>query len=116
MLADHVVARGTEALAAAIEYEKKVKGVYAQALEKTQDRSGRRILSTLAEEEQGHIDYLRSKLGEWTREKKLTLEDIDVVAPRAAERAKEIQTATEALPDPVVKDELALLEQIREVQ
>ena len=84
--------------------------MYAEALGKTQDPSGRRILSTLAEEEQGHIDYLKSKLDQWIRQKRLTLEDIDVVAPRAKERAKEIQTAKEALPDPVVKEELALLE------
>lgn len=50
------------AIRKALEYEARVKGVYAKALEQATDPVGRRVFQTLADEEQGHIDYLESKL------------------------------------------------------
>jgi rubrerythrin len=50
------------AIRQALEYEARVRGVYAKALAQAADPVGRRVFETLAGEEQGHIDYLQSKL------------------------------------------------------
>lgn len=51
-----------EAIRKALEYEARVRDVYASALEKARDPVGRKVFDVLAEEEQGHIDYLQHKL------------------------------------------------------
>ena len=51
-----------EAIRKALEYEARVKAVYANAVEQARDPVGRKVFEVLAEEEQGHIDYLEHKL------------------------------------------------------
>ena len=51
-----------KAIKTAIEYENKVKNVYAEAAKSTQNEIARSVFEKLAKEEQGHIDYLESRL------------------------------------------------------
>lgn len=53
------------ALITAIGYEKRAAGVYAQALEETANPAARRVLALLADEENGHVSYLESRLELW---------------------------------------------------
>jgi len=53
-----------EAIKTAIEFETQVRQVYRNAAEGASDPVGKRIFKVLAEEEQGHLEYLRSKLDE----------------------------------------------------
>lgn len=54
-----------EALSAAIAYEHKVRDHYADCARKATDPKGQRIFAVLAREEQGHVEYLETRLAEW---------------------------------------------------
>lgn len=51
-----------QALEISLEYENKVRDHYRKGVEKIQDPIGRRIFTTLAKEEQGHVDFLNNRL------------------------------------------------------
>jgi rubrerythrin len=70
-----------EAILMALEYEKKVRDAYVQAAEKAGDQIGRKVFETLGKEEQGHIDYLQSRLDEWKKTGKVQAEDLGTVVP-----------------------------------
>jgi len=55
-----------EALKVAIGYEHKVRDHYVNGAEQILDAKGKKVFETLAKEEQGHVDYLESRLAEWT--------------------------------------------------
>jgi rubrerythrin len=54
-----------EALACAIENEHKVRDHYAECARRTQNAMGQRVFSTMAQEEQMHVEYLETLLVEW---------------------------------------------------
>ena len=54
-----------EALTVAIDYEHRVRDHYARGAEALFDPRGKKVFETLAREEQGHVSYLESRLGEW---------------------------------------------------
>ncbi|MDP8238777.1 MAG: hypothetical protein P9X24_06790 [Candidatus Hatepunaea meridiana] len=54
-----------EAIISALDYERKVRDYYFQASKNTDDPKGREIFGALGEEEQGHVDYLESRLKRW---------------------------------------------------
>ena len=70
-----------EAIKTAIEFETQVRQVYRNAAEGASDPVGKRIFKVLAEEEQGHLEYLRSKLDEWKKSGTLTAKRLDSVIP-----------------------------------
>ena len=70
-----------EAIKTAIEYETGVRDVYADAVERTTDPVGKRILGVLANEEQHHLDYLRSRLEQWKTTGKVTAEGLKTTLP-----------------------------------
>jgi rubrerythrin len=72
-----------EAIKTAIDFEIKVRDTYKEACESATDDKGRRIFQTLADEEQGHIDYLESRLGEWQKTGSITKEELTTVVPAA---------------------------------
>ena len=45
------------------------------------DETGKRIFRVLGEEEQGHIDYLQSKLDEWQKTGKVTADKLETIVP-----------------------------------
>ena len=70
-----------EAIKTAIEYEKKVTATYAQAEAKAADPVAKRVLTVLAGEEKRHVEYLESRLGEWTRTGKVTAAALGTALP-----------------------------------
>lgn len=54
-----------EAIATALEVEQKVRDHYAQTAKECPDEKGKAFFTLLAREEQGHVDYLKSRLAEW---------------------------------------------------
>jgi len=70
-----------EAIKTAIEYETRVRDVYADAVEQTADPVGKRILGVLANEEQHHLDYLRSRLEQWKTTAEVTTEGLKTAIP-----------------------------------
>lgn len=60
-----------EAIKTAIEYENKVRDLYAEATAQAPDEVGKRIFELLTKEEQEHVDYLQSRLDEWNKTGKI---------------------------------------------
>ena len=84
-----------EAIKTAIEFETQVRHLYRNAAEGTSDPVGKRIFKVLAEEEQGHLEYLRSKLDEWKKSGTLTAKRLDSAIP-SRERISKGISALEA--------------------
>jgi rubrerythrin len=82
-----------KAIKTAIEFEKRVKEVYKEASQRAQDSVGKHVLEVLAEEEQGHLDYLHYKLDEWQTTGKI----IPTVLPTKIPSKKAIEKETEKI-------------------
>ena len=54
-----------KAIQTAIELENEVRDVYRAAAQEAGDPVGKRVFTVMADEEQGHVDYLQSRLEEW---------------------------------------------------
>jgi len=74
-----------EAIKTGILFEKKVHATYVGAEKRAEDPVAKRVFATLADEEQGHINYLESRLREWQKDGRLAGEKLRTVLP-AAER------------------------------
>jgi rubrerythrin len=70
-----------EAIRTAIEYEIRVRDTYAEAMDEATDDQGRKIFKVLADEEQGHIDYLQSRLEEWQKNGAITAAELRTAVP-----------------------------------
>jgi rubrerythrin len=70
-----------EAIKTAIDFETKVHRVYADAVERSKDETGRRVFQVLADEEKNHLAYLNSRLEEWREKGKITVKDLDTAIP-----------------------------------
>jgi rubrerythrin len=57
----------SQAIAVALEFEKKVRDHYLRGAREIADPRGRRIFAALAHEEQQHVDYLDHCLDLWTK-------------------------------------------------
>jgi rubrerythrin len=70
-----------EAIKTAIEYETKVRDVYKEAQQQLDDAKGKRVMEALFSEEQGHLDYLNSRLSEWEKTGNLNIVDLETLIP-----------------------------------
>ncbi|MCD6163189.1 MAG: ferritin family protein [candidate division Zixibacteria bacterium] len=70
-----------KAIKTAIEYENKVKDIYAEAAKNSQNEIARNVFRKLAREEQEHIDYLESRFIEWQKTGKVSLEKLKTIIP-----------------------------------
>ena len=70
-----------EALTTAIGYETKVRDHYMEGAGKILDPRGKKMFTTLAREEQGHLAYLESRLGEWQKTGKVTTPALQTELP-----------------------------------
>ncbi|UCE60261.1 MAG: ferritin family protein [Phycisphaerales bacterium] len=76
-----------KAIQTAIKFENEVRDVYKAAAQQAADPVGKRVFSVMADEEQGHVDYLQSRLEEWNKTGK-----IDPVALETAIPSREVIT------------------------
>jgi rubrerythrin len=70
-----------EAIRTALSYEHRVLAVYREAAESTAGPVGRDVFESLAEEEQGHVDYLEAKLEQWRQTGRITPTELKTVLP-----------------------------------
>jgi rubrerythrin len=87
-----------EAITTAIAFETRVRNTYQDAMKSATDKTGERVFRLLADEEQGHLDYLQSRLEEWRGTGKLTPEKLKTVIPPQEtidERAKSLSAKLE---------------------
>lgn len=105
-----------EAINTAIEYEEKVRDVYFAAREEAANEVGNRVFRILADEEQGHVDFLYHKLEELKKSGKVTSEKLESALPSPAA----IKEAAESLGNRLVsndrENELKLLRKAFQVE
>ena len=105
-----------EAIKTAIEFEIQVRQVYRNAAEATSDPVGKRIFKVLAEEEQGHLEYLRSKLDEWKKSGTLTAKRLDSAIPSREKISKGISALEARRPGDERGGELQMLSRALDVE
>ncbi len=69
------------AIKTAIEYETRVRAVYAEAAEMIADETGKKVITALADEEQNHVNYLKTRLRQWHEQGTLVPERLNTVVP-----------------------------------
>jgi rubrerythrin len=82
-----------EALSGAIAYEHKIRDYYAGCAKKITDAKGQRVFAILAREEQGHVEYLETRLAEWKTDGSVKTAELTTLLPPAAwvlEEAKKL--------------------------
>ncbi len=99
-----------EAILTAIEYETRVRDHYLMSAERIRNKAGRRIFELLANEEQGHIDYLLACLGTWRRDGSVGTFSLFPTAPSAAELRKALVPVAGRQPSEVLDDERQVLD------
>lgn len=88
-----------EAIVTSLEHEKKVRDHYAWAAGESGDPKGKAFFETLAKEEQGHVDYLESRLEKLRGSGALDSPPIGTVLPSAelvAKGARMIEASAQA--------------------
>jgi len=70
-----------EAIKTAIAYEEKIRDLYRQAANKTEDPVAIRIFNALGDDEEGHIAYLNDRLRQWQHTGRITAEKLEAGIP-----------------------------------
>jgi rubrerythrin len=76
-----------DAIKTALDFENKVHALYEKAAHEARDATAKKVFTVLAQEEQGHVAYLESRLAEWQKDGHLSAEKVRTVLP-SAERVK----------------------------
>jgi len=99
-----------EALTIAIEHEHRVRDHYRRGVEEILDPQGKRVFETLAREEQGHVDYLESRLAELTHRGVISAPEVATVLP-SPDFVSQARASIQKGPEPTVavQSELDLL-------
>jgi rubrerythrin len=106
-----------EALTVAIDYEHRVRDHYARGVEALFDPRGKKVFETLAREEQGHVSYLESRLGEWQARGHVDSPELPTILP-SADWVQQARTRIAGTPAAAVANqgELDLLKQALDLE
>ncbi len=105
-----------EAIQAAIEYETSVRDVYGSALDEAKDPVGRRVFKVLADEEQGHLNYLEHKLDELKKTGTVTPETLETCIPSPEAIRRGVGQLEERISDEDHGREIEMLKKARDVE
>ena len=97
-----------EAIKTALEFENRIRDLYREAVESTDDPEGKKIFQDLADDEHDHVRYLESRLDEWEKTGKITIEKLESKVP-----GKEaIRKKAEELKSKITEDHRGLKQQM----
>jgi len=99
----------TEAIQTAIGYETKIRNLYQDSAASTQDPTGIRVFSLLAEDEQRHLDYLHHKLAQWHETGMIRIDDLKSIVPPSRVIRKEMAALKKTLSKEDRTDEKRML-------
>ena len=105
-----------EAIKTSIEYETKVRDVYRDAVARAETEDGKRLFRVMADEEQHHLDYLESKLGEWGEKGEVTPDGLKTALPPAGTIEAGIAVLEDKVGDGAGKIEIEFLEKALAVE
>jgi rubrerythrin len=69
------------AIKSALAFENRIRDLYLEAVESTDEPAGKKIFQALADDEQRHVDYLESRLDEWQRRGQITIARLASIVP-----------------------------------
>jgi len=105
-----------QAIKTALEYEQRVRDTYRDAIKKMKDAVGRKVFQVLADEEQGHVDYLQNRLAEWTKTGTVTPATLATAIPSPEQIAAGVKQLKQPLKRIDHSVELELLKKALEVE
>ena len=88
-----------EAIQTAIEMENEVRDVYQAAAAEAVDPMGKRVFTVLADEEQGHVDYLENRLEDWRKTGKVNPVALDTVVPSGEVISEAVDSVSQGMSD-----------------
>jgi len=88
-----------KAIQTAIELENEVRDVYRAAAKEAADPVGKRVFTVMADEEQGHVDYLQSRLEEWRKTGTVNPVALETVVPSREVIAEAVDSVSESVSD-----------------
>ena len=97
------------AIQTAIDYETKVRDLYRDAVDRATEETGKRLFGVLADEEQGHLEYLTFRFDEWERTGKVRSPELATKLPSREQIAAGVARLEQALGDKDWSVELDLL-------
>jgi len=98
-----------KAIQTAIEFENEVRDVYKAAAKEAVDPVGKHVFTVLADEEQGHVDYLQSRLEEWRKTGKVNPVALETAVPSHEVIAKAADSVSGSISDVDRVTELRML-------
>ncbi len=106
------------AIKTALEYETGVHKIYLEAMNKTSDPDAKRIFKVLCDEEMGHVEYLRDRLGEWQKTGKVKVKKLGTSVPAQQVINKGLQDLRKTVKPKTTKQspELELLKKALEAE
>lgn len=99
-----------EAILTAIEYETRVRDHYLNSADRIRNRAGRHVFELLAGEEQGHIDYLLARLGQWRRDGTIGLFSLTSSLPTGDALQSALKSVQQLEPRDILDDERQVLD------
>ncbi len=81
-----------DAINTSIQYENKVRDVYADAVSRTTSSDGKKLFQLMVDEEQHHVDYLEGKLHQWKESGVVSPEGLVTAIPSKEDIAAGIAT------------------------
>lgn len=105
-----------EAIKTAIEYEIRIRDLYAEAAQKTADPVGKRIFQALTDDEQKHVNYLESRLSIWRETGKLEVAELESAIPSKAAISRSVGRLEQRMSKDDRKDEKQMLSKALRVE
>ena len=88
----------------ALEYEKKIRDLYISAVSIIDDKRGKTIFKTLADEEQSHIDFLEYSLKALRKSEEIDVERLKTAVPDTETISKNIESMKMQIPERMLGD------------
>jgi len=105
-----------QAIRTAIEYERRVRGVYADALAQAGSAVAKRVFRLLAAEESAHVALLTRTLADWVERRELRAADLATAVPSSDAIAAAIESVARSAEARADAGEIAVLERALEVE
>lgn len=106
-----------DALGTAIKYEHRVRDHYAGCAKKATDEVAQRVFAILAREEQGHVEYLETRLDEWKATGVIQVAELkSLLPPAAVVQEAALKASKDMKPSPIAKAEIDFLKEALELE
>jgi rubrerythrin len=105
-----------EAITNAIDYETRIRDLYREAVDGTQDPKGKKVFQALADDEQRHIDYLEAKRTQWYAEGRITVESLTSLIPSSELMTTDIEDLKQTMAGEDRRDEKRMLSKALQVE